>query len=144
MIRIEMPKTEVRVGDTLTGQVVWNAEGGKQPRKIEVAVRWIASGKGQRNETVVDQTSEADVASRSQVVIPVSLEIPFGPVTYEGKLFRIDWEVSARVDLPFAIDEKVSTPFVVRPAIWTHEQFQSFLHLDDDDDFDIEDEIDTE
>ena len=141
MIRIELKQTELRVGETLTGRVVWNADGGKQPRKIDVSVRWIMSGKGERRETVVDQTSEADVASKAQIVMPLSVEIPLGPLTYDGKLFKIAWEVWARADLPFAIDQTESAPFTVRPAIWSPEQFESFLHLDDDD-FDVEEDID--
>ncbi len=143
MIRIELGQAELRVGETLTGQVVWNADGGKQPRKIDVAVRWIMSGKGERREIVVDQKSEADVASKAQIVVPISVEIPFGPLTYAGKLFKIAWEVSARADLPFAIDQTASAPFIVRPAIWSPEDFESFLHLDDND-VDGEEDMDRE
>ena len=143
MIRIELAQTEIRVGETLTGQVVWNAGGGKQPRKIVVAVHWIASGKGDRRKVEVMQMSDEDVASKSQIVVPLSVEIPFGPLTYDGKVFKISWEVSARADLPFAIDETEKMAFVVRPAIWSLDQFQSFRHFDDgdddDDDFDDDD-----
>lgn len=143
MIRIELKQTELRAGETLTGRVVWNADGGKQPRKIDVAVRWIMSGKGERREIAVHQASEADVASKAQIVMPLSVEIPFGPLTYEGKLFKIAWEVQARADLPFAIDQTESAPFTVRPAIWSPDQFESFLHLDDDA-IDVEEDIDGE
>ena len=76
--------------------------------------------------------------------MPLSVEVPFGPLTYDGKVFKISWEVSARADLPFAIDETEKMAFAVRPAIWNPDQFQSFLHSDDDDDFDDEDDADIE
>jgi len=145
MIRIELAKTELAVGETLTGRAVWGADGGKQPRKIEVIVRWIMTGKGERRENVVDQASEADVGSKAQIVVPFSVEIPFGPVTYEGKVFTITYEVSATADLPFAKDPTETVPFIVRPAIWSPEQYESFLHVDDDDDeVDLEEDTDSE
>ena len=128
MIRIELAQTEILVGETLTGQVVWSRSGGRQPRRIMVAVHWVASGKGKRREVVIHQMSEEDVASQSQIVVPLSVEIPFGPLTYDGKLFKISWDVSARADLPLAIDETEKLAFVVRPAIWSPDQLKSFLH----------------
>ena len=146
MIRIDLVKTELRVGETLTGHVVWDAAGGKQPRSIAVTVRRVVSGKRQRREVELKRVVETDIASRSQISIPLHVEIPFGPLTYHGKLFSVMWEVFVQIDLPFAIDEKETVPFTVRPALWTEEQFRSFVATDEnaedgvDDDGDLDDD----
>lgn len=128
MIRIELAQTEVLVGEALTGQVVWSRSGGRQPRRIMVAVNWVTWGKGKRREVVIHQMSEEDVESKLQIVVPLCVEIPFGPLTYDGKVFKISWEVSARADLPLAIDETEKLAFVVRAAIWSPDRLKSFLH----------------
>jgi hypothetical protein len=147
MIRIDLVKTELRAGETLTGQVVWDAAGGKQARSVAVTVRRVVSGKRQRREVELKHVVETNIASRSRISIPLHVEIPFGPLTYQGKLFSVMWEVFAQVDLPFAIDEKETVPFTVRPALWTEEQFRSFLGVSDevgeddvDDDGDVDDD----
>ena len=62
-------------------------------------------------------------------------EIDFSePVSYDGKLFRVVWEIVATVDLPFAADEKETRVFTVKPAAWTEEQYRRWEEgLDEDD-----------
>jgi hypothetical protein len=145
MIKVELSKTELRAGEKLTGRAVWNAEGTKTPRKILVEVRKVISGKGMKLEEVIDSAEELDVASKSQITVPFEFEIPhLGPPTYEGRLFSITWTVTARVDLPFAIDEVESATVTVRPQVWTPEESSEFDQIGDEDledeDFDEDDE----
>jgi hypothetical protein len=150
MIRIDLVKTELCAGETLTGHVTWDAAGGKQARSVTVVVRRVVSGKRQRREVELKRDVETDIASRPQISIPLHVEIPFGPLTYHGKLFSVVWEVFVQIDLPFAIDEKETVPFTVRPALWTEEQFRSFLSVDEnaedgvDDDGDLDDDDDDD
>jgi hypothetical protein len=145
MIRIETRQTEVRLRDTLSGTAVWNSDGGKEPRKISVALRWVLSGKGERRETVVDEEVASDIGSRALVSIPFSFEIPFeSPLSYDGTLFSISWEIFVRVDLPFAVDETEARPVVVGPAIWRVEDFEAYAEGNDDlDGDDVEDDEDV-
>lgn len=56
------------------------------------------------------------------MAIPFRFQIPAeGPLSYQGKLFAIGWEIFARADLPFAVDETTAASFVVGPALWTGE-----------------------
>jgi hypothetical protein len=150
MIRIDLVKTELCAGETLTGYVSWDAAGGKQARSVAVIVRRVVSGKRRRHEVELKRIVETDIASRSQISIPLHVAIPFGPLTYHGKLFSVIWEVFVHIDLPFAIDEKETVPFTVRPALWTEEQFRSFVGVhentedDVDDDGDLDDDDDDE
>jgi len=132
VIRIEMSQAKVRNGDSLSGRVVWTASGKKQPRKIEAICRWRIEGKGRKKETIVDQELGVDVESRSEVSVPFDFTIPlYGPLSYDGKLFRVIWEVVGRADLPFAIDEVESKVFTVVPRPWNPEEWKE---IDDDDD----------
>ena len=138
MIRVELSQEKVRNGDSLTGRVVWTASGKKQPRKIEAICRWRIEGKGRRKETIVDQELGLDVESRSEVSVPFDFTIPLpGPLSYDGKLFRVVWEVVGRADLPFAIDEVEAKEFAVAPRPWNPEEWKD----NDDDDDDDEEEL---
>src|SRR2546426_3087385 len=123
VIRIELSQEKVRNGDSLTGRVVWTASGKKQPRKIEAICRWRIEGKGRKKETIVDQELGLDVESRSEVSVPFDFTIPLnGPLSYDGKLFRVVWEIVGRADLPFAIDEVETNAFTVVPRPWNAEE----------------------
>jgi hypothetical protein len=125
MIRVELSQEKVRNGDLLTGRVVWTASGKKQPRKIEAICRWRIEGKGRRKETIVDQELGLDVESRSEVSVQFDFTIPLhGPLSYDGKLFRVVWEVVGRADLPFAIDEVETKAFTVVPRPWNPEEWK--------------------
>lgn len=145
MIKVELSKTELRAGEKLTGRAVWNAEGTKTPRKILVELRKVISGKGMKLEEVIDSAEELDLASKSQITVPFEFEIPhLGPLTYEGTLFNISWNITARVDLPLAVDEVESATVTVLPQVWTPEDLRALDQIDEDDldeeDFDDEDE----
>ena len=145
MIKVELSKTELRGGEKLSGRAVWNGESTKNARKILVEVRRVISGRGVKLEEIVDSTTKLDVPSGSQVTVPFEFEIPgLGPPTHDGKLLSISWNVTARVDLPFAIDEVESATVIVRPQIWSPEQFREFDQFDEDDLDDEDLEEDTE
>jgi hypothetical protein len=125
VIRVELSQEKVRNGDSLTGRVVWTASGKKQPRKIEAICRWRIEGKGRRKETIVDQELDLGVESRSEVSVPFDFTIPlYGPLSYDGKLLRVVWEVVGRADLPFAIDEVETKPFTVVARPWNPEDWK--------------------
>jgi hypothetical protein len=125
MIRVELSQEKSLNGDSLTGRVVWTASGKKQPRKIEAICRWRIEGKGRRKETIVDQELALDVDSRTEVSVPFDFDIPLhGPLSYDGKLFRVIWEIVGRADLPFAIDEVETKAFTVLPRPWNPEEWK--------------------
>ena len=136
MIRVEFSQEKVRNGDSLTGRVVWTASGKKQPRKIEAICRWRIEGKGRRKETIVDQELGLDVGSRTEVSVPFDFTIPLpGPLSYDGKLFRVIWEIVGRADLPFAIDEVETKVFTVVPRPWNPDDWKE---LDEENEEEIE------
>jgi hypothetical protein len=122
-IRIDLEKDSVVNGDHLRGRVEWNSSG-KEPRKIEVICRWRVAGSGRKMNELVALEMEENIASRSQIAIPFDFEIPLvGPLSYQGKMFSIIWEVFVSVDLPFAFDEEDTKTFTVLPRPYDKKEF---------------------
>jgi hypothetical protein len=142
VIRLEV-KDSVRCGEDLVGQAVWNSDGAKEPRRVLVECRWRLEGKGAKYEYSIDEMVNLEVAGKSQVTVPFQFTID-GPPSYEGKLFRIVWEVVARADLPWAIDEVETKIFLVQPALWTADDFENYENAMNDLDSDEEDEEDDD
>ncbi len=138
MIRIEV-KDSVRCGEDLAGQAVWDSGGGKEPRRVLVECRWRVEGRGVKNQQSIDEVVTSDVAGKSQVTLPFRFEID-GPPSYEGKLFRIVWEVVARADLPWAIDEVETKVVSVQAALWSPDDFESYENAMNNLDTDEEDD----
>jgi len=141
MIRVELKNDRLAVGERVAGQAVWNSSGSKQPRKIEVICRWRIEGK-KKAESLLDSATEENIEGRAQVAVPFDFKVPFaGPVSYDGKLFRVVWEIVANVDLPFATDETDTKVITVTPAVWTAEQYRQWCEHEWDEE---EDEEETE
>lgn len=140
MIRVEIPSGPVEVGATLKGQVTWTPDGDAKPRGLRVTLGWRTEGKGNKKEGTCDETERTDIAPGSTVTLPFEFHVPIdGPVSYDGKLMRIIWEVMARVDLPFTRDEMEKREIRVVPGLYRPEN-----HPDDDDDFQGMDDEDEE
>jgi hypothetical protein len=133
MIRLELSQETVHTGERVTGHASWSSSGGKAPRNFQVICRWRIEGKARRKEQVIDKASAA-----AQVAF--NFKIPRdGPLSYDGKLFRIVWEIVARADIPFALDEEEVKSFLVRPRPWNEEEWKEEEEEDDEE----EEEDDT-
>jgi len=134
VIRLDLPQDKVFNGDHLQGRVEWSSSG-KEPRKIEVICRWRLDGKGKKREEIIDRQVEEKIASRSQITIPFDFEIPLrGPLSYDGKLFSIIWEIFVNVDLPRAFDEEETKTFTVRARPYDPKEFDELDEDEDDED----------
>jgi len=132
MIRIQMPSEQVEVGSSLKGQVTWTPEKESKPRGLRVTLGWRTEGRGNKKEGTCDETERTDIAPGSTVTLPFEFHVPIeGPVSYDGKLMKIIWEIMVRADLPFARDEIEKKEIRVVPGLYRPEN-----HADDDDDFD--------
>jgi hypothetical protein len=118
MIVVEFVEDSVFAAATLKGIATWWADRDVFPRSIIVALGWRTEGRGDVDSDRVAEWREAGrtVFAGEVVRVPFTFEIPGdGPVSYDGKLIRVIWEVRVRVDLPWAVDEKAEFPFRVRP-----------------------------
>jgi len=132
MIRIALSELKVKNGERVRGNVTF--EGTKTPRKIEVVCRWRVEGRGRSREEVVDRAESQDMTVSFDFAIPKE-----GPLTYDGQLLRIIWEVWANADLPMARDESDVATFTVVPRKWDPKEWAE----SDDDEEEEEEEDDA-
>ena len=116
MIEIRFKRDEVRLGEDVAGTVTWIPEKDKPPKEIKAVLRWRTEGRG---DTDIEEAATAIFHVATPMVgkpetMNFNLRLPeLGPVTYDGDLLRLIWEVHVRVDLPWAIDEKYAAPIRV-------------------------------
>jgi hypothetical protein len=134
MIRIALSEADVRNGERVKGSVTWQAEGPKTPRRIEVACRWRVEGRGRTREEVVESLEGSGAVIAFDFAVPKE-----GPLSYDGALLRISWEIAANADLPMARDESAVAPFTVVARPWDPKEWAEPEDEDDDEDVDDKD-----
>ncbi|MEL6546208.1 MAG: hypothetical protein AAFQ82_16390, partial [Myxococcota bacterium] len=107
-LRIEVEKTEYNGGDTLSGVLHVQSPKDYTAKAVTVGLGWYTHGFGNGDHGEVSSAllhSGRIIAGRAYA-FPFSLEIPNGPVTFRGNLVNVEWELSARADIPWKIDPK--------------------------------------
>jgi hypothetical protein len=138
MIRLELSQESVHTGERVTGHASWSSSGGKAPHNFRVICRWRIEGKGRRKEEVIDRAGGGNQ-------VAFNFEIPLsGPLSYDGKLFRIVWEIVAHAYIPFARDEEEVKSFLVRPRAWNAEEWKELEEVDENDDEDDDEDDDAD
>ncbi|KAB8139979.1 hypothetical protein F8S13_25860 [Chloroflexia bacterium SDU3-3] len=115
MFFIQINDPYVQVGNTVQGTVEWRSSG-TVPRAIIIAAAWRTEGRGDVSLGKAGELRVPYDPSRplSGVPIPFAFDIPAeGPVSYDGKMLRIIWEIVAQADLPMMADEKSALAFRV-------------------------------
>lgn len=105
------------VGGVVSGTVTWNAPEPLKMRLIEVELRWRTEGRGDtdqeapaKQELAKYELPAGESSWRFELRLP-----PDGPITYEGHLIRILWEVRAHIDIAWGRDLEFTTPLTVLP-----------------------------
>jgi hypothetical protein len=100
------------VGGTIQGRVRCLPAEAMKTRGVRVGVRWRTEGRGTTDEGFADELvlHEGDLRAGQEYDWPFELELGEGPISYEGNLIRIVWEVVVTVDLPWShdVEEKLS------------------------------------
>ncbi len=107
----------VQVGEQLAGYAVWTPEG-ERARAVRVRFGWRTEGRGDRDQGALPEmvTPLTEGAPAWPVSFPFTFTVPpAGPVSYHGRLLRVIWEVTARLDVPLGKDPTAVQPVVVVP-----------------------------
>lgn len=120
MIDIRLPQTNIVVGETLEGTLIWHRSNSKVPKKATISIRWYTKGRGTRNTQTVQEffIDPNQLISSQGVPIPFSLHIPYdAPITYNGFLIQVIWELKAFIEMPGLLTrgEKQKCQFQVTP-----------------------------
>lgn len=117
-ILLESENQTYRSGDVLRGTVEVRVDALCLCNKLTIALQWRTHGFGNRTEgqpeTQVLFTGEWTVGA--QHLYAFEVRIPPGPATYHGKLLNVDWYVTARADIPWALDPKAEIEVLVVPV----------------------------
>lgn len=107
---------ELPAGGLGMAHVVCDLEQAADVRAVLVQVGWRTEGRGERNAGVVSE-QQVDVI-REGAGTWVRQSVPFaipaeGPISYDGVLMRIIWELAVRVDIAGGRDIEERTAFRV-------------------------------
>jgi len=117
VIEISVVPEVVEAGEAAQARVRWTPLGGGDPaRSLLITVGWHTEGRGDRDALTIEECvirAGSAVAGKPlqgacDFVVPAN-----GPVSYDGRLLRVLWEVAARVDVRGARDEVERAPFRV-------------------------------
>ncbi|MDO5682414.1 MAG: sporulation protein [Propionibacteriaceae bacterium] len=118
-VEFETPEPFV-VGQSVYGVATWDPVGVTRGRAFIITVGWRTEGRGDTDTGVIATFNIPFTSGQPTTVttFPFQFQLPpDGPVTYHGKLLRVLWSVTARVDVSLAIDPKQSRDFVVSPRL---------------------------
>ena len=104
-INLALNEEMVVAGDRLFGKLSYATQ--EPPKQVKVELCWYTEGRGTRDRKVTDTCLLDSQQLTFGVPIPFTVQTPHeGPITYNGSLFRIIWEVKATVVLPGMLSKK--------------------------------------
>ncbi len=115
-LRLETPVVEA--GGEVKGQIYFLDEDAKLDRckQLQVHCRARVHGSGNSEEIGAGDKLVRDGPIQVPLRLPFSFRIPVeGPVSFQGRHVKIDWEIEVRLDVPWAIDPRATVPFSVVP-----------------------------
>ncbi len=115
MIELDATTDVVECGDTVRGVVRWAPEE-KMPRGIDVLLGYHTEGRGDTDRKVMARARHDIVEGEAGGELPFELVAPTdGPITYDGRLMRVIWTVTARLDMRLARDPSAVEVITVFP-----------------------------
>lgn len=117
-LSLEVKRRELRPGEAIDATLVMRADRDVRADAVSVVLGWRTHGKGNRDsdsaETV--ELGPVELTAGTEHRTPIRLSAPNGPVSYRGTLVNVDWYLTARADVPWALDPKTATELVLLPA----------------------------
>lgn len=112
-IKLETNGTEFRPGDELQLKVHLGAGVPGSVKKIRCSLGWVVEGSDRRNEfchasELLPLTTKEGLAEKN---VTVTMKLPQGPLSYDGKLFSLRWLVQVEAGKLMA-----EAPLVLRAA----------------------------
>lgn len=89
MINIYLDKDTIEVGTKLSGSCLWTPASKEEKKTLKLFIGWRTEGRGDIDKETIYET-EIQPSSRAYF----NCQIPItGPVSYDGELLRIIWEI---------------------------------------------------
>jgi hypothetical protein len=118
MIHLTLDQHTVAAGHSLSGTLIYQQTSSRQhaPDRTTLELRWYTEGRGTCDRQTIHSLTLNPEKLATGVPIPFTLKIPDeGPITYNGSLLRIIWEVQAKANYPGLLSgkDKLVQPFTV-------------------------------
>jgi len=116
MISVTLSEDVVRLGEDVRGTASWAGQS-RQPKAATATLRWYTEGRGnQDREEVATVEQQLDGPSAGLSTFAFSLRMPVdAPVTYDGMMIRLRWEVNVELDIPWGRNEHEQAELWVLP-----------------------------
>lgn len=116
---VELDRDVVEVGGQVSGRVSRAPDGdvtnASRARSIKLSLRHETSGRGDTDRKVVG-AQEFDLDVHGSVEAAFAITVPSsGPISYDGRLIRVRWELELRVDVKRASDPTAIVSVLVVP-----------------------------
>ena len=108
---IKFIQPQVAAGARVSGAVAWTALG--KTAGAHLLLAWRTEGSELADFCVVREARH-EFGTDGPTEVPFDFGVPGeGPLSYDGKLFRIIWEIAVLADIPWLPDEIEHAPFRV-------------------------------
>jgi hypothetical protein len=114
-VELDEPERSYRCGDTVTGRVRVRTDGEVTCTKLVVEQVWRTHGRGNLDTGTLHEhvTTDQRWLPGQAYEVPFAFAAPAGPVSYRGHLVCVDHYVAARADLPWKVDPRAQTDYLV-------------------------------
>ncbi|OKH12917.1 hypothetical protein [[Limnothrix rosea] IAM M-220] len=113
MIDLQLEQSQIALSYPIVGEFTWQPDNpDKAPKSAEVFVAWMTAGRGSRDRQIVatQPIKPERLLKYRQRPFEFSLDIPNdAPLTYNGHLFRLMWEVKVQIVFPGLFRPKETT-----------------------------------
>jgi len=109
-------------GAELSGRAVFTPDAEAKVKSVSFRVHWdveggdAAGGEAWSHREDIPDANRVVEAGRT-VSWSFRCKLPDSPWSFQGKIISIVWQVSVRLDVPWASDPKASRPFFLHPEV---------------------------
>jgi len=114
-VELDRPDGRYRAGETVRGVVTLGGVD-ERVRGVDVKLRWSTSGKGNTDQQDVRTLRLPVAALGGRARTTFELPLPSGPVSYQGPIIQVAWQVLVSVDVAWARDPSRELPIEVLPG----------------------------
>lgn len=116
VIQLSCDRHEVRCTEVVRVLLGWHAD--RQPEAVRIELRWRTEGRGDRNSGVGAVHRHGPEQGPIPPQLEAALRVPGdGPVSYDGQMIRVIWEVRAVLEMRLRTDPSAAVPLQVLPAV---------------------------
>lgn len=116
-IELEEPRRTYRPGEPIKGSVRVEVDANCECEGLTLARAWRTHGRGNvsSGEPATEVLHRGPWYAGETHRYPFEVPAPPGPFTYHGHYLNVDWYLTARADIPWALDPKAEEEFLLAP-----------------------------